>query len=96
MIGLGRSIEYFQRSDKFVGLNALQSLIWFGQCFIQGLSFEKSESFEQLDLTLDEVDRVYKKKKSKKITELRTLINQESEREYFLSLLDEHRRGYIQ
>jgi hypothetical protein len=53
MIGVGRSLEYFQRTDKFVGLNALQSLIWFGQCFIQGLSFENSQSFEQLDLTID-------------------------------------------
>ncbi len=75
MIGLGRSIEYFQKTEKFVGLNAIQSLIWFGECFIQGLSFEESESFEQLDLTLDEVDKIYKKKKNKKITDLKTLIS---------------------
>jgi hypothetical protein len=42
MIAVGRSVDGLQVSDKFVGLNALQSLIWFGQCFIQGLSFDKS------------------------------------------------------
>jgi translocation protein SEC63 len=39
---------------------------------------------------------VYKKKKSKKITEVRSLVMNESEREYFLSLLDDHRKPYIQ
>jgi transcription initiation factor IIE alpha subunit len=44
---------------------------------------------------MDEIDRVLKKKKNKKITELRTLLNIEAEREYFLNLLDDNRKTYI-
>ena len=47
------------RPEIFVGGNAISSLIMFGQYFIQGKSME-SESYEQLDLTDDEFDKIHK------------------------------------
>jgi len=92
-----RSLEYFKRSypDVFVGKNCLQSLILFQQYFIQGKSFTESESYRQLDLSLDEVDRISKKKKQKKITDLSTLIQKEEERDFLLGLLETNRSSYI-
>ncbi len=49
----------------------------------------------QLDLSAEEVDKVMKKRKNKKITDLMTLINKEEEREYFLNLFDSNRSIYI-
>lgn len=70
-------------------------MILFQQYFIQGKSFELSDSFMQLDLSAEEVDKVMKKRKNKKITDLMTLINKEEEREYFLNLFDSNRSIYI-
>ena len=52
MAGLERSVEPVakMRPDIFVGQNALMSLVWFGQRFIQGKTME-SEPFEQLNFT---------------------------------------------
>jgi len=79
----------------FVGKNCIKSLIWFQQYFIQGKSFEDSDSFVQLDLSTEETDKVNKKKKNKKITDLRTLMGKDEERDYFLSLLDGNRSAFI-
>ncbi len=38
--GFSRSVPMATyRNEKFVGFNAIQSIIWFGQYFIQGKSF---------------------------------------------------------
>jgi hypothetical protein len=50
-----------------VGGNALSSLIVFGQYFIQGRSPTTAQSFEQLDLTEAEVEKIYKKKKKRRL-----------------------------
>lgn len=72
----------------------MKSLILFQQYFIQGKSYEDSESFVQLDLSVEETDKINKKKKNKKITDLKTLMTKEEEREYFLSLLDGNRSAF--
>jgi len=79
----------------FVGKNCIKSLILFQQYFIQGKSFEDSESFVQLDLSGEEVEKINKKKKNKKITDLKTLMTKSEERDYFLSLLDGNRSTFI-
>lgn len=42
MIALEKSNQLYKRSKKFVGLNGVKSVIFFGQYFIQGMSFEYS------------------------------------------------------
>ncbi len=82
MVALSRSTEefkYIYRNEKFVGVNAIVSLIVFGQHFLQGLGLE-AESFEQLCLHRDENDKVYKKKKQKKITNLKHLMESEEDK----------------
>ena len=79
----------------FIGKLCIDSLILFQQYFIQGKNYERTESFKQLDLSPEEIDRVVKKKKNKKITNLMTLMTQEEEREYFLGLFDQNRSVYI-
>ena len=76
-IAFERSIEFFKKNhpDIFIGKNCLKSLILFQQYFIQGKSFNEAESFRQLDLSQDEVDKISKKKKQKKITDLSVLID---------------------
>jgi len=54
-----------------------------------------AESFTQLDLSAEEIDKVTKKKKNKKMTDLRNLIYNEEERNNFLALLDSNRSAYI-
>ena len=49
----------------------------------------------QLDLSDDEVDKLLKKKKNKRIVDLKALIQKEEERETFLSNLDPNRSSYI-
>lgn len=49
----------------------------------------------QLDLSGEEIDKVLKKRKNKKITDLKTLMTREEERDYFLGLLDSNRSLYI-
>lgn len=75
-----RSGEYAKAQNYFIGKSCIQSLILFQQYFIQGKSYEFSESFMQLDLSNEEIDKVLKKKKSKKITNLQTLQQKEEER----------------
>jgi hypothetical protein len=79
----------------FVGKLCIFSLILFQQYFIQGRSFELSDSFTQLDLSIEEIDKITKKKKNKKLQDLKTLIQNEEERTNFLSLLDSNRSAYI-
>ena len=50
--------------QNFAGINALESLIWFEQRFIQGCNFDSPE-VAQLDLTPDELDKVKKKRRNK-------------------------------
>ena len=90
-----RSTEMARGSQFFVGKLCISSLILFQQHFIQGCNYEQAQSFMQLDLSAEEVDRVNKKKKNKRITDLATLMHREEEREYFLGLLDSNRSTYI-
>lgn len=41
------------------------------------------------------MDKISKKKKQKKITDLNTLLTKEEERDYMLTLLDPNRAAYI-
>jgi hypothetical protein len=82
-------------SGYFVGKNCVVSLILFGQYFIQGKTYELAESFSQLDLSIEETERIIKKKKQKRITDLSTLMRKQEEREYLLGLLEENRATYI-
>ena len=49
----------------------------FQQYFIQGKNYYNSESFMQLDLSDEEVDRLLKKKKNKRIIDLKAIIDKE-------------------
>lgn len=91
-----RSVEYARAHPNFfVGKNCVKSLLLFGQHFIQGRSYELSDSFTQLDLSDEEVDRIFKKKKQRKVTDLASLIAKPEEREFLLGLLEPHRAAYI-
>jgi hypothetical protein len=90
-----RSTEYARGQQFFIGKLCIESLILFQQHFIQGRSYELSDSYLQLDLSAEEIDKVAKKKKKGKITDLRTLMEKEEERDYFLGLLDSNRSTYI-
>lgn len=98
MMALPRSTEQFKnyyKHEKFVGANAIVSIITFGQYFLQGLSLQ-SESFEQLCLTNDEIDRVFKKRKQKpKLTNLRNLQENQDDRDYLFTLVGENRKSDI-
>ena len=48
-----------------------------------------------MDLSTEEMDRIIKKKKLKKITDLATLMRKQEEREFLLNLLEENRASYI-
>lgn len=91
----GRSLEFVKTQNYFIGKNCLTSLILFQQYFIQGKDYESSDSFRQLDLSNEEVEKIMKKKKQKKITDLYTLMTKEEEREFMLNLLDSNRSLYI-
>lgn len=82
-------------SNIFIGKSCVNSLILFGQYFIQGKSYELSESFCQLDLSAEEMEKITKKKKQKKITDLASLIRKQEERDFLLGLLEENRASYI-
>jgi hypothetical protein len=90
-----RSLEFAKTQGFFIGKNCLKSLILFQQYFIQGKQYELSDSFRQLDLSDEETDKIMKKRKQKKITDLYTLLTKEEERDYLLSLLDSNRAAYI-
>ena len=60
----------YKGNQIFTGKSCIDSLILFQQYFIQGKSYDHSESFMQLDLSSEEIDKVLKKKKNKKITSL--------------------------
>lgn len=72
-----RSSEYVKAQNYFVGKNCMRSLILFQQYFIQGRSYELSDSFIQLDLSAEETDKIMKKRKNRKITDLKTLQTKE-------------------
>ncbi len=72
-----RSLEFARTQGFFIGKNCLKSLILFQQYFIQGKQYELSDSFRQLDLSEEEADKIMKKRKQKKITDLYTLLTKE-------------------
>ena len=90
-----RSIEYVKGHNYFLGKGCLRSLILFQQYFIQGRSYETAESFRQLDLSQEETERIMRKKKQKRITDLATLLSKEEEREFMLGLLEPNRANYM-
>ncbi len=94
MFARERSQQYFKGKQQFVGLQAVLSLIYFGQLIVQGKS-QTDYSFQQLNLSSDEIDKIYKKKKNKKITDLMTLMYGTEERDFLLSLLEDNRSAYI-
>ena len=69
-----RSNDFAKTQNYFIGKNCIRSLILFQQYFIQGKSFENSDSIMQLDLSAEEMDKVFKKRKNKKITDLKILM----------------------
>jgi cell shape-determining protein MreC len=95
MLGLERSgyIVSKMRPDVFVGANALESLILFGQRFIQGKSFD-AEPFEQLELTEAEVDKIYKKKRKRKL-DLEQLKQETEDQDFLFKNLDPERISLI-
>lgn len=48
-----RSGEFAKAQNYFIGINCIKSLILFQQYFIQGKSYELSDSFMQLDLSAE-------------------------------------------
>jgi hypothetical protein len=90
-----RSLEFAKAQNFFIGKYCLKSLILFQQYFIQGKQYELSDSYRQLDLSSEESDKIMKKKKQKRITDLYTLMTKEEEKDYMLSLLDSNRAAYI-
>ena len=78
---------------KFAGIDALKSMIFFEQRFIQGCNMDSLE-IAQLGLTKDELEKIAKKRRNK-LPALQTLQADEEEMEKFLSLLEEYRKPAI-
>lgn len=93
-IASGASTHYYKGHPNFAGVEAMITLIKFGQYFIQGHSFD-SESIRQLDLSKEEFEKLMKKKKNRNTASLAVLLNNEAEREYLFSLLSDNRKAYI-